>query len=157
MTTTENRILTLYSKTIKWPMGRRIFSYYVARAAPYFTTIKPLILDLQHNKIIVSMKNRRSVQNHLKTVHAIAMCNLCEYAGGICVEASIPPSRRWIPMGMTVSYLKKAKSDLTAHCDLSNTDWKNCDKVICHVSVKDTHGVIVMTADITMKVSDKPM
>jgi acyl-coenzyme A thioesterase PaaI-like protein len=103
-----------------------------------------------------SMKNRKAVHNHLKTVHAIAMCNLCEFTGGILMEASIPKHRRWIPVAMTVNYVAKAKTDLTATCDLSHVDWDTCDEVICNVSVRDTSDVEVMNAAITMKVSDKP-
>jgi len=84
------------------------------------------------------------------------MCNLCEFAGGICMEASIPNHRRWIPIGMEVAYIKKAETDLLAICDLGNPNWDNIDHQICHVSVSDKNGVEVMTADIKMKVSDRP-
>jgi len=124
-----NRVLKLQDKLSKFPFGKLIFSKAVARMAPYFTTINPKIEELKHNYIRVSMKKKRKVHNHIKTVHAIAICNLCEFAAGICMESSIPKSRRWIPAGMKVSYLKKAKTDLTAECDLSFVDWENCDKV----------------------------
>ena len=133
----KNRVLSLKKKTEKWPFGKKIFSRMVAGMAPYFTTIKPLIEEVRPNYIEVSMPKRRAVHNHLKTVHAIAMCNLCEFAGGICMEASIPAHRRWIPVGMTVAYLKKAETDLLAICDLGNPEWDNIDHQICHVSVKD--------------------
>jgi len=84
------------------------------------------------------------------------MCNICEYAMGICAEVSIPKHRRWIPMGMEVAYLKKATTNLTATCDLSNADW-NESEVPCFVSVKNTDGIEVMTATITLKVTDKPV
>jgi len=58
-------------------------------------------------------------------------------------------------MGMEVAYLKKAKTDLTATCDLSGTDWDTCDPVPCKVSVQDTEGTEVVRATIFMKVSDK--
>ncbi|MDP6908708.1 MAG: DUF4442 domain-containing protein, partial [Flavobacteriales bacterium] len=67
-----------------------------------------------------------------------------------------PKHRRWIPVAMTVNYVAKAKTDLTASCDLSWVEWDTCDEVICQVSVKDTNEVEVMNAAITMKVSDKP-
>ncbi len=111
---------------------------------------------MRPNYMKASMKKRRSVHNHLKTVHAIAMCNLCEFTGGILMEASIPKHRRWIPAAMTVNYVKKAMTDLTATCDLSWVEWDTCDEVICQVSVRDTNDVEVMNAAITMKVSDKP-
>lgn len=151
-----NRILKLQQQLQNVPFGKSIFSGILARFAPYFTTIKPKVVELRPNYMKASMKKRRAVHNHLKTVHAIAMCNLCEFTGGILMEASIPKHRRWIPVGMTVNYVKKAKTDLTAVCDLSHIDWNTCDEVICNVSVRDTSDVEVMNAAITMKVSDKP-
>jgi len=127
----------------------------VARKAPFFKTIRPQIEELRPNFIKVSMKKRKAILNHIQTVHAIAMCNICEYAMGICAEVSIPNHRRWIPMGMEVAYLKKATTNLTATCDLSKVDWTPSE-VPCFVSVKNIKGVEVMTATITLKITDKP-
>lgn len=151
-----NRILKLQDQLKGIPFGNSIFSGILARFAPYFTTIKPKVVELRPNYMKASMKKRRAVHNHLKTVHAIAMCNLCEFTGGILMEASIPKHRRWIPVAMTVNYVAKAKTDLTATCDLSHIEWDTCKEVICNVSVRDTSDVEVMNAAITMKVSDKP-
>ncbi len=151
-----NRILKLQEKLKGVPFGMRVFSGILARFAPYFTTIRPQVLELRPNFMKTSMKKRRAVHNHLKTVHAIAMCNLCEFTGGLLMEASIPSHRRWIPVGMTVNYVKKAKTNLTATCDLNHIDWDNCSEVICNVSVRDTSDIEVMNAAITMLVSDKP-
>ncbi len=137
-------------------MGKTLFSMALARMAPYFKTIKPRVKELRANYIEVTMAKRPAVHNHLKTVHAIACCNLCEFAAGICMEASIPKHRRWIPVGMDVKYLKKTKTDLRATCDLSEVDWENCNEAICHVPVFDLNGEKVVEAYITMKVSDKP-
>jgi len=151
-----SRVLKLQERMQKLPFGNILFSRALAGFAPYFKTIKPRVVELRHNYIEVAMKKRRAVHNHLKTVHAIATCNLCEFAAGICMEASIPKHRRWIPGGMEVSYLKKAKTDLKAVCNLDHVDWQNCSSVICNVSVLDTNGTEVVRAAINMKVSDKP-
>jgi len=151
-----NRILALNKKFSKYPFGKKLFSKFVARIAPYFITIKPVIEEIRPNYIEVSMPKRKAVHNHLKTVHAIAMCNLCEFAAGICVEASIPKHRRWIPIGMTVKYLKKAKTNLIGVCELDQPDWDNIKELDCFVSVKDENQVEVMTANIQMKISEKP-
>ncbi len=150
-----NRILSLQQKLINKPFGKAIFSRMLAAYAPYFKTIKPRVVELKHNYHKCSMKKRPAVHNHLKTVHAIACCNLCEFTAGICMEASIPKHRRWIPVGMEVAYVAKAKTDLVAECDLSNVDWETTDMVTCHVPVKDTQGQVVVEAFIKMKVSDK--
>ena len=151
-----NRVLALQQRLLKLPFGRWLFSQSLARYAPYFTTIRPYVEELRPNYHRVRVRKRRAVQNHLGTVHAIAMCNLCEFAGGICMEASIPPHRRWIPVGMTVEYLHKAKTDLVATCDLSNVNWTTTKEVQCDVPVTDTSGTVVMRALIRMKVSDRP-
>jgi hypothetical protein len=64
------------------------------------------------------MKQRWSVQNHIKTVHAIAVCNLVEMNMGLVAEATIPDNLRWIPKGMDVQYLKKATGKLIATTDV---------------------------------------
>jgi len=151
-----NYVLRLHKKMTAWPFGKSLFSYTVAKMAPYFLTIKPKIEEIRPNYIKASMRKRPAVHNHLKTVHAIASCNLCEFAAGICMEASIPKHRRWIPVGMNVLYLKKATTDLEATCDLGDPDWDAIDHQDCTVSVKDKNGVEVVKAVITMKVSDKP-
>ncbi len=150
-----NRILSIQTKLSKLPFGSLIFSKVLANYAPYFRTIKPRVLELKSGYLKVSMKKRRAVQNHIKTVHAIACCNLCEFAAGICMEATIPKHRRWIPKSMNVDYLAKAGTDLTAVCDLTTVDWEQSD-IICEVPVYDAHGVVVVKAYITMYISDKP-
>ncbi len=145
----------MYSQFQRFPFGKMIFSKIVSNKAPYFNTIDPKIITLKPNYIKVSMRKRPAVHNHLKTVHAIASCNLCEYAAGICMEASIPKHRRWIPIGMDIQYLKKATTDLVAECDLSGVDWNTCTEVPCTVSVLDKNEVEVVRAVIKMKVSDK--
>ena len=150
-----NRVLALQRRLQKLPFGQRLFSMAVARMAPYFTTVRPYIEEVRPNYLRASMRKRRAVHNHLGTVHAIAMCNLCEFVGGICMEVSIPKHRRWIPVGMTVEYLAKAKTDLTAECDLSAVDWDTVAEVGCDIDVKDTAGKVVMHALIRMKVDDR--
>ncbi len=150
-----NYILKLQERFAKIPFGNTIFSGLLASKAPYFKTINPKVLELRHNYMKVAMRKRLAIHNHLKTVHAIASCNLCEFTAGLCMEASIPKHRRWIPVGMEVAYLHKATTDLTASCDLSGVEWETVEVVPCYVEVKDKNDLVVVTATIKMKVSDK--
>ncbi|BBM04266.1 DUF4442 domain-containing protein [Microbulbifer sp. GL-2] len=68
-------------------------------------------------RVEVLLKKRWSVTNHIGTVHAIAMCNAAELAGGVCLDVSLDRRFRWIPVGMEVKYLKMAKSNLKAVCE----------------------------------------
>jgi len=150
-----NKILNIQSKLAGLPFGRKLFSYVIARAAPYALTISPYIAVLRPNYMKTTMKNRRKVQNHLKGVFATAICTLCEFTAGICMESSILKNKRWIPVGMNISYLNMGKSTLTAVCDLGDVDWDNISSYHCVVVVTDAQGQKVSEATIEMKISEK--
>jgi uncharacterized protein (TIGR00369 family) len=150
-----NPVLKLWNKHGQSGFARWLFSFMVCKKAPYFATIKPRFEVLEVGRAQVSMKKRRSVENHIGTVHAIAMCNLAEIAGGTLTEVSIPQSMRWLPKGMTVTYLKVAKSDVTAFATLPTVEEGSARDVPAHVDIKDEDGNIVCQADITMYVSPR--
>lgn len=150
-----NPVLKIWNKSKDSAFRRWVFSFMVCRKAPYFSTIKPRFQVLEVGRAEVSMKKRRSVENHIGTVHAIAMCNLAEIAGGTLTEVSIPASMRWLPKGMTVSYLKVAKTDVTAFATLPPVEEGVARDVPAHVDIKDRDGNIVCQADITMYVSPR--
>src|SRR3546814_20840144 len=91
--------LTLYRHITRWPAGHWLFSRAVCFKAPYFASIRPRIELLEPGRCVASLRHRRAVTNHIGTVHAIAPCNLAELTGGLAIDASLPPSMRWIPKG----------------------------------------------------------
>ncbi len=147
-------LAALYQNFAQVPVvGKRAFSQFVSLQAPYFGSIAPVFERLEPGFVEVSMKNRRAVHNHLGTVHAIAMCNLCEAAAGILIEATLPKTLRWIPRGMTTRYLKKAETDLRARCHMETPAADFSGDVTLPVQVFDARGQVVMEVDITMYVS----
>jgi len=103
----------------------------------------------------VRMPNRRAVHNHIGTVHALAVGNLCELAAGTMMEATLPPSHRWIPKGMQIEYLRKAETDLVARCAWTADVADVGEEVPVVVSVTDESGNEVTRATIRMWVSPK--
>ena len=148
-------MLEIYESFNKLPFGKQLFSKLMCFTAPYFNSIKPLFVTLEPGYCQIRLKKRRSVTNHLGTVHAIAMCNLSELAAGTMLEASIPKHMRWIPKGMTVSYLRLAKSDLTARCTASLEEMSHPGEFPMTVSVTDNEEEEVFKAIITMHISEK--
>ena len=102
-------LLALYRRFQRWPAGNWLFSRAVCFKAPYFATIAPRFTLLDAGRCEATIPDRRRVHNHIGTVHAIALCNLAELCAGVMTDASLPADMRWIPKGMTVAYLKKAK------------------------------------------------
>jgi len=98
------------------------------------------------------MNQRWAVQNHIKTVHAIAVCNLVEMTMGLIAEATIPQDLRWLPMGMDVSYVKKATGHLTASSVIDPVAFFVLPvypgEVRVPVEVKNAEGIIVTTAQV---------
>lgn len=133
-------------------VGPSAFSNMACQMAPYFGTINPEISVLTPGRGEVKVPFRKEITNHLASVHAIALCNAAELAGGMMTEVSIPGGARWIPKGMTVEYLAKAKTSIHAIADGSDIDWQTSGDKIVPVEIFDEAGVKVFTARITMNV-----
>jgi acyl-coenzyme A thioesterase PaaI-like protein len=152
---TQSRVLALYEKLSAVPLGRRLFSLAIAKKAPYFASIKPEVLSLRANYCEVLIKKRRAVQNHLGTVHVIAIVNGLEMAMGILAEASIPAHLRWIPRGMEVSYPAKATGDITAIAEVGADAWYNGPEVDIDVRATRPDGTVVVSGKIRLWVTEK--
>ena len=150
-----NSTLRLYRQLSKYPLGNAIFSKGVTLRAPYFASIHPLVIDLRPGNCEVRIKDRRSIRNHIGSVHAGAMCNLSELVGGLAVDVSVPPNLRWIPKEMTVRYLKKARGILTGICSFDPATLAPGD-ISLPLEIQDEAGDIVLQAMIIFYISERP-
>lgn len=133
-------------------VGASAFSNMACQIAPYFSTINPEISVLTPGRAEVRVPFRKEITNHLASIHAIALCNAAELAGGTMTDVSIPDGARWIPKGMTVEYLAKAMTSIHAVADGSQIDWGSAGDKIVPVDIFDEGGMKVFTARITMNV-----
>lgn len=152
----DNQILKLYRKLAALPGGRRLFSLFVSQKAPYFASIKPLIEELRPNYCEVLLKKRRSVQNHIGTVHVIAIANALEMAMGALAEVSIPAHLRWIPKGMELDYTAKAGSDIRAIAEVLPEAWSQGPEVVVAVRALRDDGTVVVSGRIRLWVTERP-
>lgn len=106
--------LKLWHRLSRWPAGRWLYGRLICFKAPYFATIAPRFVALAPGRCEIAIRDRRRVHNHIGTVHAIALCNAAELTAGMMTDVTIPSSMRWIPKGMAVEYLAKAKGTLVA-------------------------------------------
>ncbi|MEN1958908.1 hotdog fold domain-containing protein [Luteimonas sp. MJ246] len=151
-------ILDIHGRMARWPGGRWLFSKLVCLKAPYFASISPRIERLEPGCCEASLRHRRRVSNHIGSVHAIALCNLAELAGGLAIDTSLPPSMRWIPKGMDVEYLKKASGTMRAVAMPAApvVEATAGYALPVGVTVSDASGEAVFRARIAMWVSPKP-
>jgi acyl-coenzyme A thioesterase PaaI-like protein len=150
-------VLASYRKLSRWPAGRWLFSRLVCWKAPYFASIAPRIESLEPGRGVATIRHRRAVTNHLGTVHAIALCNLAEFIGGLACEAGVPATMRWIPKGMTVEYLKKAVGTMRAVATPAFAPREAGEgyELPFDIAVADPAGAIVFRARIAMWISPR--
>jgi len=150
-------VLGLYRRMTRWPGGHWLFARAVCWRAPYFASIAPRIAVLEPGRCEASIAHRRRVTNHIRTVHAIALCNLAEFAGGLMTDATIPASMRWIPKGMQVEYLGKANGTMRAVAtpDQPAVEAAQGYDLPVTVVVTDARGNDVFRARIAMWVSPR--
>ncbi len=148
--------LALFQRLGASAPGRWLYSRLICLRAPYFATIAPSILELAPGRCVVRLRDRRRVRNHIGTVHAIALCNAAELAGGLATDATIADTQRWIPKSMSVRYLRKASGTLTAVATV-NPPPANAPAQEAHalVEIRDGGDEIVFAADITMWISPR--
>ena len=150
-----NKTLDLWTRLSRWPLGSWLFAQAVCRRAPYFATVRPRILSLQPNYCEALTRKRRRVQNHIGTVHVIAISNGLELAMGVMAEASIPRHLRWIPKGMTLRYTAKADSDVRVIAELPDGAWEQGPDVPVPVRALRADGTVVVEGEIHLWVTEK--
>lgn len=149
-------VLALYQNLTRWPLGGWLFSRAICFKAPYFGTISPQFIALRQGYGEARIRNRRRVRNHIGTIHAIAMANLCELVAGTMTEVTVPTNMRWIPKGMTIQYLAKASTDVRAVAKIHPIpDFANAMDIPVIVDVFDSNEVKVVSATISMYVSHR--
>jgi len=153
-----SKLVDAYGVASKVPVvGDRVFSFAFSQIAPYFWSVRPRFTVIKPNRAEVVIRKRRAVQNHIGTVHAIALCNGLEAAMGALAEATIPANKRWIPKGMDISYTAKATSDITCIAETDPEQWTG-DNPDLHVRVRGERedGVVVIEGVIKLWVTEKP-
>ena len=145
----------LFQRLSKLPMGSRLFSVGFSLKAPYFRTVWPHVREARPHYAEVRLPKHWGVQNHIGTVHAIAVCNGLEAAMGMLAEATTPPTHRWLPKGMDVDYLAKSTSGLTCIAESTPEDWADGGDVPVHVYATRDDGTVVVDGTIKLWVTPK--
>ena len=136
-------------------LGRWLFARGLGFAVPYTGSIGATVETLEPGWVRASLQEHRAVRNHLGSIHAIALANLCELASGLAMLSTMPPSMRGIVTGFSVKYLKKARGKIIAESRCEPVTAEADTAVLVRVSAHDGQGDLVCTAEAQWKVGPK--
>lgn len=113
-----NQLANWWGRLKELPLGKEAFSRALGAIIPYTGSIKPKIIEVKPGYAKVALKDRRSVRNHLNSVHALALANLGELSTGLALHFGMPKNGRAILTKLEVEYLKKARGSITAEASV---------------------------------------
>jgi acyl-coenzyme A thioesterase PaaI-like protein len=151
----ESIVMEKWKRAKGTKLGRWFFSRGVGRFAPYTGTIGARIESLEPGSSSVSMRDRRSVRNHLDSIHAVALANLTELSGSLAIIASMQPNTRMIPIRLEIEYFKKARGTVTAEgrCEIPETGFEG--ELAGRVGIRDLAGDEVARGKVTVVIGPR--
>lgn len=145
-------LLALWGKLHGWRAGRWLFGRALFWLVPYSGSIRAEVLALEHGHARVKLRDRRAVRNHLSSIHAMALANLCELTSGLAMLTALPSGMRGILTGFHVQYLKKARGTLIAQSRVSRIEISSNQELSVAVEAFDASGACVTKAQADWKI-----
>ncbi len=146
-------LIATWNRLKMLPGGKRLFSFLLGKKIPYSGSMRAEIMEFAPGYARIELPYRRRVQNHLDSVHAVALMNLAELTSGLAMIGGLPNGLRGILVGFRIEYLKKARGRLHAEvrCVIPTTLEKVQKEV--EVEIKNQQNDIVCRAHATWLIS----
>lgn len=101
--------------SLRW----RMLTWAFGKNVPFMRTARLQFRDLSEERAVLTLRNRRRVQNHIHSVHAAVVALLAETATGTLLAMNLSDDRVPLLKSMQVEYHKRAKGDLLAEATLA--------------------------------------
>lgn len=122
MTSPRDSLERLWQRYAALPGGKWLFSRAIGWFIPYSGSIGATVEELRAGHCRTTLRDRRSVRNHLNSVHAVALVNLGEMTSGLAMTMALPPGIRGIVTSIGAEYLHKARGRLVAEARVTLPD-----------------------------------
>ena len=122
----QNKLSKIVTNINKLPdfMRSKALTTLFGKTVKYTGTTGQKVEELTEDRAVISLKNKKSVQNHIGSVHAVASVLIAESATGYLIGMNI--SDECVPVIKTIKadYVKRAKGDMRAEAKLTKTQIK---------------------------------
>lgn len=107
----SNQFTKLLSVTKYLPASARssILSKAFGKVVPYVGTTGVYYETVEPNQVIVSLNNTKTVQNHIGSIHAVAITLLAETATGFILGLNLPSDRVLLIKSYSVNFYRPIK------------------------------------------------
>ena len=105
------------------------------------------IKSVTHQRVEITLPNKKKVQNHIGGIHAIAAAVLAESATGIVFGMNVPDDKLPLLKSMKVEYQRRMQGSLTAIAVISQSEINNIQQqekgdIVISVEITDESGQI---------------
>lgn len=91
-----------------------LLSWVIGRKVPFVGTANIRFEKMTKDRVIVSLKNKRKVRNHIHQIHAAAMLLLAETATGMALGMNIPDDRIPLVKTFNTAFVKRSTGAMRA-------------------------------------------
>jgi acyl-coenzyme A thioesterase PaaI-like protein len=116
-----NALQKTVARFMEMPRSMRMpmLSYAIGNLVKYVGTSGVRFEKMTENEVVVSLSNRRKVQNHIQQIHAAAMILLAETASGMVVGMNVPDDRVPVIKTLHADFVKRSKGAMRAVAHLT--------------------------------------
>lgn len=117
----ENNLSRLMRPLAKLPTSMRVstLSFILGKVVPFVGTSGLRYEEVTPTRVVVSIRNRRPVQNHIKGVHAAAMALLAETATGFVIGVNLSDDKLPLIKSLHVDFKRRTVGDMRAVASLT--------------------------------------
>ena len=147
----SNQLSRMVGKFEGLPTGLRqsLQTFLLGNVVPFLGTAGMRFETVSSPRVVVSVRNKRKVQNHIKGVHAAAMALLAETATGFVVGMNLPDDKLPLLKSMKINYVKRSTGDMRAVAELSPQQIQSI--------VSDEKGEVVVKVTVTDAANEQPV
>ena len=149
-----NKLSKIVRNIYKLPafMQKIALSYSIGNFVKFVGTAGIRFDKMSTQEVVLSLENKKKVQNHLGQVHAAATALLAETATGMVVGMNLPDDKIPLMKNMSISYTKRSQGAQKAVATLAPEmieQFKTEDKgdILIPVTITDSVGTEVIQAE----------